>query len=627
MHQIATTLILVLALSLAGCGGTKDRQSAGVATDTAQSFELTVLHINDHHSHLDPEQIALLLATGPGKREPVNVERGGFPRVAGAIKALEKESANVLKIHSGDASTGDLYTLTEGKADAELMNTVCFDSMTLGNHEFDNTDAGIKKLMGFLHSGACKTPMLSANVRFGPSSPLYGAKAPEAVLPSVVVERGGQKIGIIGLTVAGKTKNSSRPNSDTTFIDEAEAAQAEIDRLQAQGIDKIILSTHIGYQADQALVKKLRGVDIVVGGDSHSLLGPESLRQYGLTPEGPYPTRSTDRDGRPVCITQAWQYGYVVGEVRVRFTAQGEVSNCEGTPWVLIGDQFSRPDTTPLKPEEIVAVRSDIASSGVLRIISPDPKATALLSPYAQQKEAMGAMVVATASDNLCLRRVPGSKRDPSRSTLGDVCNANERVHAHGGDIQQIVAEAFLQQGKNYFGADLSIQNGGGVRVDLPKGKVTVKDVYTVLPFNNTLVQLNATGAEVKAALEDAVEGVVGPALNTGCYPYTGGLRFRVDLTKPKGARLSHLEIRSKDGSYRPFDLKKTYKVATISFLADGNDSFTTLKTVTGERRIDVGLDYAEAFLKYIEKLPGENKVLSPLPAKDYSTQRFVDAP
>lgn len=616
---------VLFALTLAGCGDTADQSNVGRAGDT-QSFNLTLVHINDHHSHLDAETVPLQLATGADKREPISVERGGFARVAGAIKALRQQSTHVLALHSGDASTGDLYyTLTEGKADAELMNTVCFDSFTLGNHEFDNTDAGIKKLMGFLHTDACRTPVLSANVRFGPSSPLHGAKAPEAVLPSLVVERGGQKIGIVGLTVAGKTKNSSRPNPDTTFGDEAEAAQAEIDRLQAQGVNKIILSTHIGYQADQALVKKLRGVDMVVGGDSHSLLGPDALRRYGLTPEGPYPTRSTDRDGKPVCITQAWQYGYVVGEVRVRFTAEGEVSHCEGTPWVLIGDQFSRPDTTPLSPEEIAAVRSDIAGSGVLRITAPDPQAAALLAPYAQQKEALGATVVATASDNLCLRRVPGSKRDTSRSTLGDVCNGNERVNAQGGDIQQIVAEAFLQQGKNYFGADLSIQNGGGVRVDLPKGKVTVKDVYTVLPFKNTLVQLNATGAEVKAALEDAVEGVVGPANNTGCYPYTGGLRWRLDLNQPKGKRLSHLEIRDKEGRYRPFDLKATYKVATISFLADGNDAFTTLKTITGERRIDVGLDYAEAFLQYIKKLPGDNKVLAHLPRSEYSTQRFVD--
>lgn len=272
-------------------------------------------------------------------------------------------------------------------------------------------------------------------------------------------------------------------------------------------------------------------------------------------------------------------------------------------------------------------MHADIAAGQVLRITEPDQQAVALLAPYKKQKEAMGATIVATSSDNLCLRRVPGSKRDTSRSSLGDVCNKNDRVNGHGGDIQQIVAEAFLQQGKAYFGADLSLQNGGGVRVDLVAGKITVKDVYTVLPFKNTLVQLNATGAEIKAALEDAVEGVVGPTLNTGCYPYAGGLRWWLDLNKPKGSRFSRLEIRTANGSYQPFDLRKTYKVATLSFLADGNDSFTALKNITGERRIDVGLDYAEAFLRYIEKLPGEDKVVKPLPVKDYSTQRFVDAP
>ena len=627
MRITTKNAVLVLILTLAGCGGTADQQAPGSASGGSEPFELTLLHINDHHSHLDAENITLQLATGGGKREPITVERGGFPRVAAAIKAMTKESAHVLKIHSGDASTGDLYSiLNESKADADLMNTVCFDTFTLGNHEFDNTDAGIKKFMGFLHAGACKTPLLSANVRFGPSSPLHAADPPETVLPSVVLERGGQKIGVIGLTVAGKTKNSSRPNTDTTFIDEAAAVQAEIDRLQSRGINKIILATHIGYQADQALARKLRGVDVVVGGDSHSLLGPAVLKDYGISPEGPYPTRSSDLDGKPVCIVQAWQYAYVLGEVRVRFDGQGEVSDCAGTPWVLVGDRFIRGDKTPLTNHELDAVRADIDASQALRITAPDPEATALLAPYAQKKEALGATVVATAPETLCLRRVPGSKRDLSRSALGDVCNQNQRVNSHGGDIQQIVAEAFLQQGKAFFGADLSIQNGGGVRTDLTKGPITVKDVYTVLPFKNTLVQLNATGAEVKAALEDAVEGVVGPALNTGCYPYTGGLRWHLDLTKPKGSRLSHLEIRTADGRYRPFDLKKTYRVATISFLADGNDSFTSLKHITGERRIEVGLDYAEAFLKYIDKLPGKPKVLAPLPLKDYSTQRFVDA-
>jgi len=508
-----------------------------------------------------------------------------------------------------------------------MMNTVCFDSFTLGNHEFDNTDAGIKKLMGFLHTGSCATPMLSANVRFGKSSPMHAAKPPEAILPSVIVEREGERVGIIGLTVAGKTKHSSRPNPDTIFLDEAETAQQEIDRLQALGVNKIILATHIGYTRDQELARKLSGVDVIVGGDSHSLLGPALLTRYGLTPEGPYPTRTSDHDGKPVCITQAWQYGYVVGELKVSFDGQGEVLHCEGTPWLLIGDDFTHRDQTPLSTRQTAAAKADITRSHVFRITAPDPEATRLLAPYKGAKEALGDKVVAKTGDSLCLRRVPGSKRDASRSTLGDACNKNPRVNAHGGDMQQLVAEAFLQQGKTFFGADLSLQNGGGVRVDLPPGPITVKDVYTVLPFKNTLVQLNATGKEIKEALEDAVDGVVGPGRNTGCYPYAGGLRWRIDLNQPKGRRLSHLEIRTDDGGYQPFELAQTYKVATISFLADGNDSFTALKKITGARRIDVGLDYAEAFLQYIENLPGTTKVIQPLPIEDYSTQNFIDTP
>ncbi|MDD2466338.1 MAG: 5'-nucleotidase C-terminal domain-containing protein [Desulfobulbus sp.] len=626
MRRILPLLALCLSSTLVGCGG-HDHNGSPQETHPEKPFKLTLLHINDHHSHLDAETVSLNLDTG-GKRESVNVERGGFPRVTAAMKELASQSSNVIKMHSGDASTGDLYfTLTEGKADAELMNTVCFDSFTLGNHEFDNTDAGIKKLMSYLHSGSCQTPILSANVHFGKSSPLYKAQPPEAIRPSVIVEKDGQKIGIIGLTVAGKTKHSSRPNADTTFMDEAETAQKEIDRLQGQGVNKIILSTHIGYTMDQALAKKLSGVDVIVGGDSHSLLGPATLSKYGLTPEGPYPTRTTDRDGKPVCITQAWQYGYVVGELKVSFDGKGEVQQCDGTPWLLIGGHLTHKDKTPLNATEKAAVQADIAQSHILRITEPAPAATQLLAPYKQAKESLGAKVVAAATDNLCLRRVPGTQRDTSRSTLGDVCNKNARVNAHGGDIQQIVAEAFLQQGKTFFNADLSLQNGGGVRVDLPPGAITVKDVYTVLPFKNTLVQLNATGQEIKDALEDAVEGVVGPTLNTGCYPYAGGLRWHIDLNQPKGERLSHLEIRSADGSYRPFKLNKTYKVATMSFLADGNDSFTALKNITGDRRIDVGLDYAEAFLQYIESMPGKDKLIKPLPKKEYSTQEFIDTP
>ncbi len=215
--------------------------------------------------------------------------------------------------------------------------------------------------------------------------------------------------------------------------------------------------------------------------------------------------------------------------------------------------------------------------------------------------------------------------KDTSRSSLGDVCNKSDFINQHGGDVQQLVAEAFLQQGKKYFNADISIQNGGGVRVDLPQGDITVEKIYTVLPFKNTLVQLKATGQEIKAVLEDAMDAVT--RNNTGSYPYAGGLQWDVDLTQAKGQRVSNLKVRNTQGQYEPLNLNQTYQVITINFLADGQDFYSSFKNITGERRVDVGLDYAEAFLKYVEGLPGEKgqKVLSRLPVEHYSTQNYKE--
>jgi 5'-nucleotidase len=134
--------------------------------------------------------------------------------------------------------------------------------------------------------------------------------------------------------------------------------------------------------------------------------------------------------------------------------------------------------------------------------------------------------VAGVATDNLCLRRVPGAKRDTTRSSLGDVCNKDATVIAHGGDIQQLVADAFLEQGQRFGGADISLQNAGGVRIDIPAGDITVGKVYTLLPFKNTLYRLQLTGAQVRAALEDGIDSVLN-GTGSGAYPYTGGLRFR----------------------------------------------------------------------------------------------------
>src|SRR5690606_7180169 len=96
-------------------------------------LDLTIVHINDHHSHLQPNDGSLTLGG-----VDVDVEMGGFARVAAKIKAVAAENNNVLNVHAGDAIPGTIfYTLFQGEADAEAMNEVCFDVFELGNHEFD----------------------------------------------------------------------------------------------------------------------------------------------------------------------------------------------------------------------------------------------------------------------------------------------------------------------------------------------------------------------------------------------------------------------------------------------------------------------------------------------------------
>ena len=120
--------------AVVGCGGGSDNDNK------SEPLELTVLHINDHHSTLDSKSRTLQLKAGGAAPVAVAVDAGGFSRVTAAIQELEKSSKNVLKLHAGDAQTGTLYfnrAGANGEADAAMMNTVCFDAFTLGNHEFD----------------------------------------------------------------------------------------------------------------------------------------------------------------------------------------------------------------------------------------------------------------------------------------------------------------------------------------------------------------------------------------------------------------------------------------------------------------------------------------------------------
>lgn len=596
--------------SINGSGGTdtcRDRGSDSNLLGCEPDFELNVLHINDQHSHLQSDSGDLELAG-----EETRVQLGGFPSVVTKIAELEAEAANPVKVHAGDAVTGTLFfSLFEGEADAALMNEVCFDVFALGNHEFDSSDQGLADFLGFLNSDPeCDTATVAANVVPAVGTPLN----PDGQIlfdENVVIDYAdGQQVGYVGIDIAGKTQNSSSPLDTTQFLDEVETAQAQVDALTAAGVNKIVLVTHIGLGNDLDLASQVTGVDVIVGGDSHTLLG--DVRDLGLNTGGRYPQRTADAAGNPVCVVQAWQFSWVVGELNVNFDEDGVITSCEGQPHILLADSFERRPAEDADREELTGEARDevvafVEATPELSIVTPDPDAQATLDSFSGQVEELQQQVIGAATEDLCLERIPGQGRS-------QICDVSETA-VNGGDIQQLVSDAFLARS---FEADIAIQNSGGVRIDIPEGDITIADVFELLPFANTIVNLEMTGAEIESVLEDAIANTLDGS--TGAYPYGSGIRWDVDMTQPFGERFSNIEVLV-DGAFVPLDPEATFTVATNSFVASGGDGYFTFEAVADDGRVeDTLLEYAQIFIDYLEQ-DLEGTISKPT---EYSTQSIV---
>ena len=373
--------------------------------------------------------------------------------------------------------------------------------------------------------------------------------------------------------------------------------------------------THYQYENDLTLAANLTDVDVIVGGDSHTLLGNE-FEDFGLNPAGPYPTQVTNKDGNPVCVVQAWQYSYVVGELNVEFNNEGNIESCTGQPHLLLGNEFSRDDingdSVSVTGNELAAIESSIEASPVLDIVEEDATSATILEGYSEQVDVLKTTVIGSSNDDLCLERIPGQ----GQSTL---CSASE-TQSQGSDISNLVALAFKTMS---ITSDIAIQNAGGVRTDIAMGDITIGDAYTLLPFANTLSELSMTGAEIIAVLEDAYDYALSPDGSTGAYPYASGLRWDVDSSQTKGNRFTNVQVKLKDETvWRAIDETETYTVVTNNYIAQGRDGYDTFGVISAQGRVvDTFLDYAQSFVDYVE----EQGSISKLPSSEYSTQMFYD--
>ena len=253
---------------------------------------LTILHVNDTHSHNEVERFGDYAGMG-----------GALERAAYIDSVRRADGAeNVLLLHAGDFSQGSTYfSEYKGKVEVQILNAAHYDAVVLGNHEFDN---GIEALGDLLES--VEAPVVVCNYDFSPF------KAGKFIRPYVIVEKAGLKIGIIGV-LCGRLKNMVAGDIGNRIpeLDLVESVQKYADELRPR-CDVVLLLSHIGYEehnpgdiTDPVLCAATRGIDLIVGGHSHTFLSE--------------PVYVENLDGQPVPIVQTGWMGVSMGEFHLRY--------------------------------------------------------------------------------------------------------------------------------------------------------------------------------------------------------------------------------------------------------------------------------------------------------------------
>jgi len=470
-----------------------------VLVSVAQAdYTLTILHTNDFHSRFEP-----ISKFDSGCSAEDNAEGkcfGGSARMVTAINDARKRSNNSILVDGGDQFQGTLYyTYYKGKVAAEMMNKLGYDAMTVGNHEFDD---GPEVLRGFMD--AVSFPVLMSNADYSAEKMLS-----DVLQKSTVINRGGEDLGIIGVTPED-TGELASPGKNIAFSDPVAAVQAEVDRLQADGVNKIIVLSHSGYLVDQRIAENVKGVDVIVGGHSNSLLSNTQERA-----NGPYPTMVGS-----TAIVQAYAYGKFLGELNVTFDDEGNVIDATGEPALLDGT------------------------------VAEDADTVARIAELGKPLDEVRNQVVATSA-----AVIEGNR---------DVCRVGECA------MGNLVADAMLARVAAQ-GITIAIQNSGGLRASIDAGEITMGEVLTVLPFQNTLSTFQLSGAHIIAALENGVSQVEKGA---GRFPQVAGLKFTWDAAMaPMEGRIQAVEV-EKDGAWMPIDPAAVYGVVTNNYVRGGGDGY-----------------------------------------------------
>lgn len=476
--------------------------------------------------------------------------QGGLETIGGIVndfRAVNPEGTVV--VDGGDAWQGTLISNTvNGKSVIDSMEEIEYDAMAIGNHEFDfGRDVLIQNIK------STDMPLLGANIiEDSTGNRVDWAK------PYTIVEKGGLKVGIIGLaTPQTKTTTKSTNIEGLTFADPVKYAKQHSEELKAQGVDIVMVTSHLPGEQD-AKTNEIMGemvdlangtgtghLDAIVGGHSHK-------RVAGVV------------NGIPVVEASQWTWG--LGHIQL----------------------FVDKDT-----KNVVSSNASILET-YTNLTTADADVQKVVADYKAKVETLAARVEGVAGEKLGRKSYRfeqngGKDRDgitPLGALITDAMRATEK-------------------------SDIAFTNIGGIRADIAEGEMTYSEMFEVLPFGNYNVTGDMTAQQIKSLLEVLDKYTSLPALQFS------GLKVEWDNTKPTGEKFSKITL--VDGTPVYVDgvfATRTFSVTTNDFMATGaGDGFTTFGEVKEWKDGAVLLD---SFVKYANDLQAAGKdVVAPNDGRD----------
>ncbi len=423
-----------------GSGSVRDSISLG--KNQAQPVKIDILHMNDLHGTIDPVMDPEVSADSPV---------GGL---ANSKALIDREKAQnpdgTMVLCAGDLAEGTMVSyLSKGKVVADALKEMDFDATALGNHDFAWGQDDLKTMLQI-----AETPVVAANVvKTDTGEVMDGAE------PFIMKKANGINVGIIGLDTPEITHFVAKSKLEgLNFLGAAETVKKWLPEVKKQGADLVVVLSHLGFEEDKKLAKEVEGIDVIVGGHSHSKL------EKGHT-EG------------DTIIVQAGAMTHRLGKLELNIDPESK---------------------------RIVSHKAQLLPI-VQKELTPDPAIQKILAPYRAKCEKLGAKEMGFAREDLLY------------------------AHREAGKLNQIHADSILKAS----GAQFGICNSRTLRAHVKAGKVTMKDLYSALPFTEeNYVRMEATGKMIMNEIEDDLrDDATELAVPTG-------LKYEYDPSQPEGNRL-----------------------------------------------------------------------------------------